>query len=218
MSYEVDLVVPVKPLHRAKSRLLGAADCGRRDPGAHAALALALAKDTLTAAAEAPGVRRVVAITSDPEVTSALRALGVESIPDEPDSGLNEALRHGARVLRETDPLARIGALQADLPALRPAELGAALAASEGRRAHCPDRQGTGTTLLVAGLGGELDPRFGPDSSAAHTATGAFRLLGDWPSLRCDVDTEEDLEVAAALGLGRHSGERLLARLRKPCP
>ncbi|SDM96165.1 2-phospho-L-lactate guanylyltransferase [Allokutzneria albata] len=208
MSYEVDLVVPVKSLHRAKSRLLGAADRGRRDPGAHAALALALALDTLSAAAAAPGVRRVVAVTSDADVASAVREIGIESIPDIPDRGLNEALRHGARVLREADPLARLGALQADLPALRPSELAAALAASDGGRAHCPDRQGTGTTLLLAGVGGELDPHFGPGSSAAHTATGARPLLGEWPSLRCDVDTEEDLAAATVLGLGRHTAGR----------
>ncbi|MCP3798069.1 2-phospho-L-lactate guanylyltransferase [Allokutzneria sp. A3M-2-11 16] len=216
MSYEVDLVVPVKSLHRAKSRLLGAADGGGRDPGAHAALALALALDTLSAAAEAPGVRRVVAVTSDAGVAAAVRDIGVESIPDVPDIGLNEALRHGARVLREADPRARLGALQADLPALRAAELGAAIAASDGGRAHCPDRQGTGTTLLLAGVGGELDPRFGPGSSAAHTATGARPLLGAWPSLRCDVDTEEDLAIATSLGLGPRTSDRLFAP--RPCP
>ncbi|WP_086825479.1 2-phospho-L-lactate guanylyltransferase [Allokutzneria sp. NRRL B-24872] len=211
MSFEVDLVVPVKSLHRAKSRLLGAADRGRRDPGAHAALALALALDTLTAAASAPGVRRVVAVTSDAEVASAVREIGVESVPDVPDGGLNAALRHGARLLREADATARIGALQADLPALRAAELGAAIAASDGGRAHCPDRQGTGTTLLLARATEELDPHFGPGSSAAHTTSGARALLGDWPSLRCDVDTEEDLTIATALGLGRHTSGRLCA-------
>ena len=45
----MDLVVPVKPLYAAKSRLRGAADRGVGDPDAHAALALALAHDTVAA-------------------------------------------------------------------------------------------------------------------------------------------------------------------------
>ena len=195
---EVDLVVPVKTLDRAKSRLVGAADCGIGEPTAHAALALALALDTITAAL--PIARHVVAVTSDPAVVAELRALGVESVPG--PEGLNPALRHGAAVLRRRDPESVVGALQADLPALRSDELAAALDAAAGRRAFCPDRQGTGTTLLLSAPGGELGPRFGVGSAEAHTASGAIALIGPWPSLRTDVDTAEDLGLAAAMGLG----------------
>jgi len=198
VSREVDLVVPVKTLDRAKSRLLGAADGGLGDPTAHAALALALALDTITAAL--PVVRRVLAITADPAVAAELHAMGVESAPG--PAGLNPALRHGAALLRERDAACVIGALQADLPALRPHELAAAVAEADGRRAFCPDRQGTGTTLLLSAPGADLGPRFGIGSADAHTASGAVALLGPWPSLRCDVDTAEDLGSATALGLG----------------
>ncbi|WHT18128.1 2-phospho-L-lactate guanylyltransferase [Crossiella sp. CA-258035] len=207
MSNRVDLVVPVKVLLRAKSRLLGAADNGAGDRTAHERLALALVTDTMTAARAAERVRRLLAITSDPNVAEVLTGLGVETVPDVP-GGLNAALAYGADLLRQDHPAARIGALQADLPALRPEELDAALAAAP-ERAFVPDRQGTGTTLLLAGLG-PLDPRFGPGSATAHAASGAAELLGPWPSLRCDVDTAEDLIAAAALGLGEHTA-RLLA-------
>jgi len=200
----VDLLVPVKPLHRAKRRLLGAADGGAGDPRAHARLALALARDTLAAAAAARTVRHLVVITSDPVVLAALAREGVRTVPDEPGSGLNPALRHGERTLRADDPAAAIGVLQADLPALRPAELEAAVLAAlaGGGRAFCPDRAGTGTTLLLAAPGHALDPRFGAGSAAAHRAAGAGELTGDWPGLRCDVDTGADLAVARRLGLG----------------
>ncbi|MBP2476967.1 2-phospho-L-lactate guanylyltransferase [Crossiella equi] len=204
----VDLVVPVKGLLRAKSRLLGAADGGRGDRTAHGRLALALVTDTMVAATAAEGVRRVLAITADPHIAEVLTGLGVETAPDVPEGGLNAALAYGAELLRRDDPRALVGALQADLPALRPAELTAALRAASGR-AFCPDRQGTGTTLLLAGTGG-LDPRFGPGSARAHAESGAAALLGPWPSLRCDVDTEEDLAEAAALGLGEQTA-RLVA-------
>lgn len=201
----VDLLVPVKPLARAKTRLLGAADSGAGSPQAHARLALALARDTLAAAAGAAAVRRVVAICSDEVVRAALAEDGVEAITDEPATGLNPALRHGEALLRAARPTAAVGALQADLPALRPEELDCALRDSlaGGVRVFCADRSGTGTTLLLTPPGLPLDPRFGPGSAAAHRSSGARELSGSWPGLRCDVDTVADLAKARDLGLGR---------------
>ncbi|GGM40698.1 2-phospho-L-lactate guanylyltransferase [Longimycelium tulufanense] len=212
MRAEVDLLVPVKRLTAAKSRLRGVAG----DRGAHAALALAIVLDTLSAARGAEGVRRLVVVTADPTVAGAAREVGAETLPDLPDTGLNPALRHGAEVLRAADPDSAVGALQSDLPALRPAELTAALRAAvdPGRpagRAFCLDRQGAGTTLLVAASGRVLDPRFGPGSADAHRASGASTLDGSWPSLRCDVDTRADLRYAAGLGLGARTATRLAA-------
>ncbi|GAB2984673.1 2-phospho-L-lactate guanylyltransferase [Saccharothrix stipae] len=190
MRADVDLVVPVKALERAKSRLVGT----RLD---RPALALAFALDTIAAAI--PAVRRVLAVTSDPAVVAELRALGVESLAG--PEGLNESLRFGFGVLRSRDAGSVVGALQADLPALRTLELAAALAAARGR-AFCADHQGTGTTLLLSSPGGPLTPSFGINSSTAHAASGAMALVGPWPSLRQDVDTAEDLRSAADLGLG----------------
>jgi 2-phospho-L-lactate/phosphoenolpyruvate guanylyltransferase len=198
----LDLVVPVKRLDRAKSRLVGAADGGVGDPRAHADLVVAIALDTVIAASAADGVRNVVVVTSDPMLTAVLRAEGIRCVA-ESEPGLNEAYRHGASMLGP-----HVGALQADLPALRSAELAAAIAAADGKRAFVPDRQGTGTTLLIGAPDEPLDPRFGVGSAEAHRTSGAIELIGDWPSLRCDVDTEADLAVAAELGLGARTRQR----------
>jgi 2-phospho-L-lactate guanylyltransferase len=198
----LDLVVPVKRLDRAKSRLVGAADGGIGDRVAHEDLVVALALDTITAAANTDGVRDVVVVTSDPMLTAVLRTEGIRCVP-EAEPGLNEAYRHGATVLGR-----HVGALQADLPALRSAELAAAIAAADGKRAFVPDRQGTGTTLLIGAPDEPLDPRFGVGSAGAHRSSGAIELIGDWPSLRCDVDTEADLAIAAELGLGPRTAQR----------
>ena len=167
----VDLVITVKSLGRAKSRLLGAADRGLGDRAAHEALALALVRDTAAAALATPNVRKLLVVTSDPTVADTLAADGVATTPDVPDLGLNAAVAYGAELLLLADPTATVGVLQSDLPALCSEELTAALSESAGRRAFCADRQGTGTTLLVAAPGGPLDPRFGPGSAAAHTAS-----------------------------------------------
>jgi 2-phospho-L-lactate/phosphoenolpyruvate guanylyltransferase len=201
--------VPIKPLHLAKSRLLGAADRGARQPAAHADLVAAVALDTVTAARRARGVADVVVVTSDPTLSAAFAAEGVEVLADTPAAGLNAALRHGDTQLRQRESVSWIGALQADLPALRPTDLASAITAAGGDRSFCPDRHGTGTTLLLAEPGQPLDPRFGPGSADAHAESGAKALLGPWDSLRCDVDTETDLAAARTLGLGPRTATRV---------
>lgn len=212
----VDLVIPVKPLAKAKSRLRGAADGGVGEPRAHARLAMALARDTIDAVRAAFAVRHLLVVSSDPVVAAELGVFGVEVVPDGPVPGLNPAYERGAAVLRERDPAAAVAALQADLPALRPAELddaiGTALAlfaAGAARRAFVADADGTGTTFLLAAPGTPLDPRFGVDSARRHVGSGADPLRGDWPGLRRDVDTADDLRAAAGLGLGEHTSSAL---------
>ncbi|WP_167121613.1 2-phospho-L-lactate guanylyltransferase [Amycolatopsis viridis] len=189
-----------------KSRLRGAVD--ERD---HAALVLALAWDTL-AAATAAGVRRVLVVAADPAAVAGLRRPGVEIVGEAGPGDLNSALRQGEALLRERDPAAVVGAVQADLPALRPAELAAAFAEAAGRRAFTADAEGTGTTLLLSAAGGPLDPRFGPGSAAAHAASGAVALELAAPSLRRDVDTPADLAQAGELGVGERTRAVLRAR------
>jgi 2-phospho-L-lactate guanylyltransferase len=195
------VVVPVKRLPAAKTRLYDR----RWGPAEHAALVLALAADTVAAAAGCPQVARVVVVTDDPDAADAVRRLGAAVVADEPDAGLNPALAYGAARARETAAGDGVAVLSCDLPALRPAELAGALdAAARHRvpRAFVADTAGTGTTLLTARPGTPLDPRYGAGSRRAHLASGAVELGGDWPSLRRDVDTAEDLAAAAVLGLG----------------
>jgi 2-phospho-L-lactate/phosphoenolpyruvate guanylyltransferase len=189
------IVVPAKRLGLAKTRLrpvTGALDA------AHEELVLALLADTVAAAVGCPAVAEVVVVTDEPRAAQLVRGLGARTVADEPDRGLNPALEHGARAAAGP----AVAALSSDLPALRPAELGAALqAAGRVPRAFVPDAQGTGTTLLSA-VGTPLRPRFGAGSAAAHVADGAVALTGDWPGLLRDVDTEADLRAALALGAG----------------
>ncbi|GAA0907506.1 2-phospho-L-lactate guanylyltransferase [Pseudonocardia zijingensis] len=207
----VDLVVPVKPLTKAKSRLRGAADGGIGAPRAHARLAMALLRDTITAVEAASAVRRLLVVSSDPVVAAELGVFGIEVAPDGPVPGLNPAYARGAALLRAQDQAAAVGALQADLPALRPEELDEAVVAAlalfarGARRAFVADAEGTGTTLLIAAPGVDLDPRFGVASAQRHEEAGARPLTGAWPGLRRDVDTADDLRAATALGLGGHT-------------
>src|SRR5215469_4880214 len=88
------LVVPVKLLAQAKSRLTGLADRRRSQ------LALAMAADTVAAAIRADAVGAVLVVTDDPEVAEATGDLGATVLADEPGAGLNDALGHGAAYAR----------------------------------------------------------------------------------------------------------------------
>lgn len=189
------VLIPVKDLTKAKTRFRSAHAPATR-------LALAFALDTARAVAQCGAAGRVIVVTGDATVRAALTGTGVETLPEGPREGLNEALRHAAAAVRVTDPGAPLAAMPSDLPALRPRDLTRALTeAARHPRAFVPDAPGLGTVLLTARDGG-LDPRFGPDSAAAHRASGAAELRGDWPSLRRDVDTVADLAEAARLGIG----------------
>ena len=193
------LVIPLKPLTRAKSRLADTAAHGLR-PG----LALAFAQDTVAAALACPAVGDVAVVTDDALAGRELAALGARIVPDEPRGGLNAALSHAAAVVRSTRPESALAALNADLPALRPLELARVLeAAAEFPRAFLADAAAIGTTLLAARADAELRPAFGADSRARHRTSGAAELpLTDVDSVRQDVDTGDDLRVALALGVG----------------
>jgi 2-phospho-L-lactate guanylyltransferase len=206
---DVDLVVPMKHPRDGKSRLRGAVEAEH-----HPGLVLALAADTLAAVTSSAHVRRVLLVAADPDAVAGLAELGVEIVAEPAaERTLNAAFRHGAELLRRDDPHSVVGALQADLPALRAADLADAIAEAAGKRAFVADRQGTGTTLLLSAPGAPLDPHFGPGSARKHAASGAVPLRRQLPSLRSDVDTPEDLAHVRGLGVGKHTA----ARLGEPC-
>ena len=192
------MLLPVKALPGAKSRLLAGFDTAEFTSAAHAALVLAIRSDTLAAAHRASGVGRILVITdrADEDQPDDSVHLLVQSEP-----GLNNALREGATLAAARWPEDGVAALVGDLPALRPEDLDEALAtAAHHPRAYVADAAGTGTTLLTAGPRTELLPEFGAGSAARHARTATALPAGS--GLRQDVDTAEDLAAAAVIGLG----------------
>ena len=115
------VVLPVKPPHRGKSRLVGVPDKARVD------LAAAFALDTVTACLATPRVEAVLVATDDARFSSALRAIGAPCIPDGTGGDLNGTLRETAAEARRRWPHLRPVTVCADLPCLRPDDLEAAL-------------------------------------------------------------------------------------------
>jgi len=198
------VLVPLKRPAIGKRRLLGAT----RDAADHEQLVHAMQLDTLDA---------VLAVATHPLVAGlsvvagplGIRLpAGIELLPDT-GGGLNPALADAAGKLGERYPDVGVVALVGDLPALRPADLLAALGeAQRHRRSFVRDLAGTGTTLLAAATGVPLDPRFGPDSARRHAESGAVELSAA-TSLRADVDSGEDLRFCLQLGAGLLTAQML---------
>jgi 2-phospho-L-lactate/phosphoenolpyruvate guanylyltransferase len=201
MSHTFALLVPVKTLSRAKSRL-SVTGAGDREP-----LMRAFALDAIAAALRSPAVAQVHVVTDDP----GFDVEGAQRLPDEGDGDLNRALHHASLRVRLVDPHLAVAAMCADLPSLLTQDLTDALSAGLTPRWFVADAAGTGTTLLAAGPGVELEPHFGAGSARRHEDSGAAPVRAELTSLRRDVDTESDLVAARDLGVGEHTA-RVLRR------
>jgi 2-phospho-L-lactate/phosphoenolpyruvate guanylyltransferase len=192
------LVIPVKDQLAAKSRLHPPHGVARAD------LAHAFALDTITAAVAGMPPAHLVVVTSDDLTAAFVRDQGALVIADQ-GHGLNAALRQGIGHVERVLGLGPTAVLLGDIPTLRTQDLIAALSACAAHpRALVPDASGTGTVLLSALSPQDLHPRFGVHSALEH-ARDSVRLDLDLPALRTDVDDDEALRRALALGVGRHT-------------
>ena len=192
------VIVPVKGQLAAKSRLHPPAGVARAD------LAHAFAKDTITAAITSMPPAHLVVVTTDELTATFVRDQGGTVIADEGD-GLNPAVRQGIEHVERFLGPGPTAVLLGDIPTLRPQDLADALSAcSLHPRALVPDASGSGTVLLSALSPHDIHPRFGPDSAREH-ARDCVRLDLDLPGLRTDVDDDQALHRALAIGVGRHT-------------
>lgn len=204
------IVVPFKGGAAAKSWLgHGTTGVPGFRPDVRHRLALAFLRDTVAAAAAVPDVARVIIISSDQALVTAIP--GIVLVAD-PGQGLNAAAAAGIEWARDQDQDRPVAVLTGDLPCLNPLDLDVALdLAARHPLSLVPDRHGTGTTLLTALPGTTVTPRFGPHSCEAHIRTGHIVLpLPAASTLRHDVDTPDDLDQALRSGVGSHTRSTVL--------
>jgi 2-phospho-L-lactate guanylyltransferase len=171
------VVIPIKGTVSAKSRL-----------GASPELALAIALDTV---AEARGAANVIVVTVA-SIAPQFESLGASLILDA-EAGLNAAVRQGIAEAGN----GHVGVLLGDVPALRSAELAAALElAAQHPLAFVADADNDGTVLITALDPASHSPAFGAHSRAAHLTAGYVELdVPDDSGLRRDVDTSAQLSA-----------------------
>lgn len=196
---DLGVIIGVKDLNIAKSRLMGVFSPQHRER-----LVLAILADTIAAVRYIRMIGPIVVVTPDHRVAALAAEMGALAVRDPTSRNdidpLNAALIAGeAKVRTQT---CNCMVLQGDLPSLRPAELTRAINAACGfPRNFVADRHYGGTSALFA-FGASLRPCFGAKSAERHRRSGAVELTGMGAGLRCDIDTAEDLCYATGLGLG----------------
>ena len=197
----ITVLIPYRGGSQSKTRL-------RLAQGERSLLGRAFLFDTLLACSASPLVREVHVIgetscpPNAPEINSKVSLWYARET-----SGLNRDLACAADSLARPGPIAVV---LADLPSLRPESLTEALArASEHNSATVSDHHEIGTTMLFAQHKAAFRPSFGHGSHKRHVVQGSIALARVSPRLKLDVDTQEDLAMAAKLGVGRYTLDAL---------
>ncbi len=206
------VVIPIRSLEGAKSRLGGLLDAEERQD-----LVRLLLERTIAAARATATIDSVVVVSPDPVVLELAGRLGghplAQSWPDHDggsNRGLNEGLAEAIQWARDAGADAVL-ILPADLPSISPAAIhqvvalaAAALVPGRPLVLVVPDRHGRGTNALLLLPPDVIRPSFGEDSRLAHQAAaaraGALVIELDGP-LGLDLDLPADLSLAEELGL-----------------
>lgn len=184
------VLVPLKRLAQAKSRLAGALDPAQRE-----LLMRALVAQALGAVTAARGVERVTLVSAEPDAPALAAAHGVEAWDDR---GLawNDAL---AAATRDCVRSSLVGFVSADLPLLAAADVEALAAATPAHGAAIARAADAGTNAVFLRPPGAFLTCFGARGSAALHAelardAGLEPVLVDRPGTALDLDSPEDLE------------------------
>jgi 2-phospho-L-lactate guanylyltransferase len=188
------VAVPVKPLHRAKSRL-----APLLSPAERAALTLGMLEDVLEACLAVGGWDVWVVSHAEPALATA-RRLGATAVAEQGRT-LAEAVRQVEAEVGDPASAGGRGELAvvlADLPFLTPDALHRALD-EPGPVVACPATSDGGTNVLVRRPPSVIRARFGRASFhkhrwAARRGAVAFREVST-PELGFDLDRPEELEV-----------------------
>ncbi|GAB3585810.1 hypothetical protein GCM10027406_34680 [Leifsonia lichenia] len=190
-----NVVLPLKEPQQGKTRLTGRS----------AALAEAIAVDTVSAVVAASTVAHAVVVTDWAGAGVALSGLAAPGriviVPGAPE-GLNPAVRFGLLYCRSRWPGSPVAMMVADLPCLDSSELDAVLERAEGiALAAVADSDDVGTVLITAQPESDVSPAFGGASFQRHRDLGHIDLTPfAGPTLRRDIDGWDHLARAGLTG------------------
>ena len=187
-AFEHVVLIPIKSFDRAKSRLTPILDSAHRRE-----LAKSLATDCLAAAS---GCTTCV-VSDDQQVLDWVGTRAALPVL-QPDSGLNNAIRMAAQLLRTQYGTTRLLVAHSDIAS--PAPLGPLL--DRTTDVIVPDRRGEGTNVLCVDITDEFRFSYGANSYQRHAEMLRSRsnrpTLHLWNSAWCDdIDTPEDLTRTA---------------------
>jgi 2-phospho-L-lactate guanylyltransferase len=188
-------IVPVKPLRRGKSRLLGILNDSER-----ADLNRLLLERTIRTLTEIREVEEILVVSRDSSALALARDLGARTVQEDGAPSLNTALRR-ATVVAQVYASRGVLVIPADLPLLTGADVTALLdrATDPPVVVIAPDRHRKGTNALLLSPANLIEYDFGANSFSRHCErarrAGARLEVVELPSLGLDLDLPEDLEL-----------------------
>ena len=198
LGHRVSIVVPIKELSRAKSRLAVSPEQRRH-------VSYAMAEHSITVATSCVAPPQVFVVTRDPEIMALAARLGASRVA-EAGVGLNAAAGQGVQEATTRATGNRVVVMVADLPRITRRALMTFLSTLERVRDHpvlVPDISGRGTTLLALPPKTSLQMVFGRDSAARFGALGCYTVHNVPDCLRADLDTVQELDAATSAGWAR---------------
>ena len=200
MTTDIWAVIPVKELEGAKHRL-----SPLLSPAERQALARVMIAEVLDAVAAARGLAGVLVVTRDPWATEQAARIGARVVSDGARDGHTGSVNGGIRALLAEGRRGMI-TMPGDIPAVRPAEIEAVLAAHPGDGpgftiAPAHDEKGSNAVLLTPPDAVPL--RFGDDSYVPHLDAarqhGLEPRIVPQPGIAMDIDHPVDLALFLAL-------------------
>ena len=184
-------VVPVKKLHRAKTRLSSLLSSNERRK-----LCLKMLKDVLVAVTTARRIRWTVIVSGDPTVLQLAKRFRVSSLT-ESQPGLNRAVSEAIDWCIQNGAKSTV-ILPADIPSVTPRDVDRFLSLGiEEAMVISPSRSEDGTNALLLTPPTALPIFYGKHSFQRYVMEASkrairFRII-ELPRIALDIDTVEDL-------------------------
>lgn len=191
----VAVLLPVKPIRKAKSRLSSVMTDDARERWVREELI-----HTLHVIGQVSAINHIVVISADPEVWKIAAAHQTQVLQEPDVPGLNQSILRGIAWCQQHQA-DTVMILPIDLPLLKPYCLRSAIAKlidSPGL-VIVPDRHLRGTNLLVFSPADLIQPMYGENSFNRHLAAareaGVGPVIYRCPDLSIDVDNPDDLAL-----------------------
>jgi 2-phospho-L-lactate guanylyltransferase len=189
------VIIPVKPLKRAKSRLSTVLS-----PEQRYQFSEAMFRRVLDVTTHIPQVAGTLVVSRDTKALAIAREYGAKTIQESGTPELNPALLRATQVVRSWNAQAVL-ILPADLPFLDKDDLLQLI--DKGKRGPCiviaPDNERNGTNALLVRPAGLIEYAYGEGSYMRHIRiareAGAEVYVYQSERLLLDIDLPQDLEA-----------------------
>jgi len=190
-----DVVVPVKDLSLAKSRL-----SALLGPKERIGLVEAMLSDVLGALSRARLIETVSVITPNRSLARLFESPNIHILNDPPGASLNDAIDAVTQRSSKTKPGTALLVIPVDVPLVKSSTIDSMISESQNHNGPCVvavQSRDQGTNALLRRPPDSIRARFGPGSFGVHMAEAGRNGVGfvrfQSADLELDIDTSDDL-------------------------